>query len=316
MAEVGFGNCTELVSEFREVAIREDVGIEGAFTFWGHGAVLLGHRMVVLGGAKPELQNKVFFFDLLEEVWSASRVEGTNLVKGLAKLCFLCDDQIYSFVYVGSTAGSRLSRLDSVLLDELQPLPLGPIGLDRKIVAYFETSEEIVVFDGPEVLIFKVESSTWRSCATKGESPTLATLPRNQIPCVSETSIYYSSLEWSMTMYELNMKTMTWSTLSSGSSNTKAFTATLTYIQGRIFVFGGSMNARERHAYSVSEDRWHRLSAGGHGEGHHDLRMTGDDFEYGYVHHTALHWNGNLIVLGGFTGDSTFGKPLYIRPSA
>lgn len=282
---------------------------------YGHGAVFVGHYVVVIGGYYSlQKITQLYLYDTIGRVWSARAVGNSGHLYGQIKLCFILEDKLFVFLWSGSRVESFLWEGDFVLQSNWQKVDRGssfPTRDRSTIGAYHEWKNQVVFYGDKGVFVLDLNTRKVKHPETKGVAPKIGI---NQSCCASRTAAYFTSRNQGLlVLNELNLGTLTWSTVFGNAGMVPPMRAyfSLSYVSGRIFAFGGYSSSERLDVYIIQETRWKSIVP--RGSGSNALRLKGS-MDGGTRMHATVHTSDKLIVFGGFGTAFTMLQPLVIRP--
>ena len=294
-------------------------------------ATLAGNKVYVTGRLL-DFDNKhfnLFVLDLSVRRWRHMAVRGPFGFVGHS--VSLVNDALYVFGgWVGPATTARLSnevyRFD-MALEELMHVHAEGSLRPRKIAhhsgCYVESLNQLVVFGGytgngyiKDLFAFDVKSARWIAPKQKGELPEYG-LSTMAFCAVGNNVYYYGGYNGNGVidgLYILNCtrRCFTWSLLKPPEGAYKPFAlkaATLSYVRGKLLLFGGSYNLHHRvSVFDLDERKW--LPAGGKVDPNVEegIHVQGDESDQ---YHTAIATARELWVFAGY--DAVFSTVRVLR---
>ena len=316
---VNLSTCTGFEIAVRNAKLDASIHHDCMVSQYGHGAVMLGHRVMVFGGVRDSHAQCLFTFDMVQDEWSSRKValgDGRDLLGHIRMACTR-GDKIYAYTKLHKTGDWILVELDCVLRNEwivLDEAKASKLNKNAKPV-YYEKTEDIVVRTRDGLLMFSLETKTWTEPKTKGAAPILG---RRQAGCATATGVCFAARGANLTLHNLNMKTLTWSEVQVNGSYIPRLWQfqTLVGVPGRIYAVGGSFGRASLDVFIVSERKWYRIALyEGSRTRAGEFRLDGHGLASGLVGHTVVHDNNIVLCLGGLQAPDKLRQYVVIRPT-
>ena len=304
------GNCSKFLSEFKVPSLRDDESPPGLFL--SAGVALVGHEVLAFRVSGSQLQNALFRCDMRDHFaykWCSVQTTVDPLPDNHRKpfhgrgtesigLTFVHRDKLYTFVKnsINTVLGFRLDLViqevwENVVLRGVKSRYLPWTG------AYHEEREHAYFSYGQRVYELDVESSILRSRKTTGENPGRRD---DHACCISPRTFFVmgGSRQRDLNAFALDLETYTWAKIeSTGQRMRYRFTAS--YINGRIFVMGGTNAANTLDTFDLLHDRWVNIYATDRStDSTSKLRLQGSLYD-GTERHQAVITRDKLLIVGG-----------------
>ena len=277
---------------------------------YGHGAVQVGHRCVLVGGYS-ELSVYVYIYDLNKNSWERFLPLDDYLAYGRVKMIFTAADTLFAYVWQeGNRRKYELLAFDLVEMlgwrvVEAKDAPVLPWGASGCFVE--RRGEAMVISAKPghscNISIYHVEGKRWSQPKVTGKPPRL---DMNHASCSTRLFVFVMGKIFPATHLYLFMLDVTrvpfaWSALIDSNYSPRSrylFAASCT--RNRIFVYGGYDGERSFDVYSIREKRW--LTS---------FQMD-NEWTNGTSENAVVQSEERLLVFGGFQLPSQ--TPLEITP--
>ena len=278
---------------------------------WGIGAVLVGHECLVFGGHRGGARkHRIYKYDLLTSTWKAILPKNPSKDFGEIRATFVVDDTLYACVWLNLAMRNVLMTIDLVSMEEWMPtreddsaqLGSGTTG------SYVEARNELVLFggkgNGVAILVYSLSRSSWYLPNVSGNPPA----PRyNHATCCSGRRMFViggESIGLEIAPLDLHVlclqsSRISWSTpITTGHAPTQRHHFTATYVDGRIFVYGGFSGLAHFDFYTVSENRWY-IGSSSEASEQEGMAQFVSELTGGNAYHAAVAVGDKLLVLGG-----------------
>ena len=145
---------------------------------FGMGAVLLGHRCILVGGyGDTPSRQLVYFYDTVRNSWSSCHVENMDLGFGRVKMLYILEDHLYAYTWHETKSMYNFASLDLLELEEWcivdeSKYPQMGVGTSG---CFIERRREAILFSGRhsdvQLMAYRVDARLWYRPQTKGQFP-------------------------------------------------------------------------------------------------------------------------------------------------
>lgn len=319
---MNLGNCDALQAEWPATTLERGIPFSrGQCHMYGHGAVIVGRTVFVLGGYYDTRKASFLYsYDIPAAAWRAYKVGqpeyAEGAVFGRAKLVFVHNDNIFAYIWRDGARDGRMFSLNCVLKDGWRSVGnTSEYGSYTTYVgAFHEQREEAFLCNGVRVVKFVPATERWKELSTKGLKSGAV---NSHACCATPSSLIVSGgaeIQTPLVLRVLDLQRLNWSIL----KPTKAYCPprrylfTLSYVNGRIIAFGGYNRSKQMDIFSMEERKWYSVVSG--------EKLVQDRFPFygtllsGTREHAAVVTMDKMIVFGGFGDDFQLENPLVIRP--
>lgn len=313
------GNCASFVSS--APAMQYEEGMEGAIAnINSHSAVLIGHRIFIIGGAfNSRLSVMVYICDTKSFTWSILPVNpgGLTLDEHMVGLAFVRKEEIYAAAYDLSRSRFAMYMLDCVLLNGWRIISDSD-GFeapdDYPPGAYHEQTDQAFIYAQRTLYVF---AGSRRSCTvpkTKGIFPHDL---RDHQCCTSPTTFFIVGNRGErLALYGLSIKDLAWARVQCCTAYEPPcrLLYTMSYIHGRIFVMGGYGAQNQLDVFSVSESKWYNVVSGDGLNCPDRILLNGLGLQGGTAQHAVVYTKDRMFFVGGLNRDYASLYFLLLRP--
>ena len=299
-------------------------------TLYSHESVLLGGKIYVFGG---HMNSFVYALDYTKKRWEALAFTGAYIRRCRGHTATLVDDDVFIIggLVQGFTRRAVLS-FNFVFKDfdfvSLRGLGLGLSGLEMvgHVAEYFPRRREILIY-GKELTLastrcklfgFYPSSSLLYMLQAKGHSPGDR---KSFVSCAAGNAMFVYAGDRARGIFEhpgpaalfillLYAKDLTWTKLSPSKVPFTARFASLSYVPGRLFLYGGRSSSNEVAALSffdIQQKSWHNVQFSSDYSQANSSSWSCIVNTSSYVRlpncHTTTYVSGKLLVIGGYSED-------------
>lgn len=300
--------------------------IESNITKYGHKAVLLGKNVVVWGGHVID-ETRVFFYDIINAVWTSFSLKNSAVGVGAVDVMFLDNDRVCGLTFELNFTDWRMIIVDAVLLEEYRVVDTfnPPMLVAGGAGAFLEEGRELVLLGGykKDLDVLNIDSRLWYQPITSGKPPPKR---RYHACCAYKNVLYFAGgdteNETSLVLHVLDVRfnRFRWST-PKGAAGTlapqKRRMHTMTCAgPNRIFVLGGYSQTENGQVaiYSFRKGGWMGIKRVKHLPNGHDRLHFKGSILGGTAKHAAVQTQDFLLVIGGYRTQFKLRDLLKIRP--
>lgn len=320
-SNMDLGNCSQFFSTARGGKLGSSVPFTKRGNYlYGHATVLSGDRVWAFGGYHlRSFANWVYIYNISTETWSGHETAKASSVALYGKILvgFLHNDRLIAYTYSGRPL---LLVLNCLLLDdwsELEVVGEVPAGKRYLSGAYHEANGRLYLCNGPDLYRLSLEFARFERLETKGLKPRRR---GEHACCIGSETLFVSGGDSGadfLALHALSLDLLTWSTIQPVTEYVppprRCFT--ISYIKGRIYVFGGMASKRSFDLFSLKKCKWVHIGEQTKAlSPEEEFLIRGAGVFGGTSQHSEIHTSDKLIVFGGFGGKFLFNNPLIITP--